>query len=506
MFLYTFYINLFPSQCEIMKKKFLLFLIINIFTSFLLSINAQSFLLNDNNYLRVYESIYQKNSRNSKKNIDEYYYLNAKKKDPLKSAWINYLYASYYKKNEDFKETFRYAKMVNNYALNYNNQQLIVLSNEQLAWVFYNLNWFSQSEKILKTNFQIIKEIENESLKDILTFKNSYRMAGLIRAKNGKNDSVIHYYQNGLEHIKDYKNMILSDDLASLLDNLGYAYLEEDLDSAMIYFNKSKKFISPYNKVRNAIINTHIAEVEKKRHNNHLAKRLIEDAIPIVKDSEHKYLISYLYKNLAAVNDNLGLAEEEIKATQNFILYKDSLDIKRNLSVDLAINYIQNQTEKEKNKLFMFSMYSIIVILVILSLMLLYQLISQKKHYKKELDLWKKSHDFFRFNTIENSTYLSEQIQLNTRILNAMFQRDINFRDLFNELHKSFEQRLLAKEGSLNRTDLDFCYYLRMGLSTKEIERASGLKPKAIEYRKYKLRKLFNLEPKDDLYDWINKI
>lgn len=101
---------------------------------------------------------------------------------------------------------------------------------------------------------------------------------------------------------------------------------------------------------------------------------------------------------------------------------------------------------------------------------------------------------------------VDKEKNLRNDTLNAMYQRNIIFREYFNELYPGFEQRLLAKEPSLNRTDLDFCAFLRMGLSTKEIENAAELKTKAVEYRKYKLRKIFNIDSKEDLYQWIEKI
>jgi len=470
----------------------------------------------DAEYRDILNTIYKSKSIVAKSKIDDFYYKNVRTEDKANQAWANYLYATLYKKDEDFKETFRYANLTSQYAKNNDDEILLILSNEMIAWVYYNMDWYKQSRELLDENFRLVNEVKDQREKNYLFFKTAYRKAGLIREENGPLDSVIYYYKSGIKHInrnlaEETDRLVIYENLSSLYDNLGYAYLTKNQDSASYYFFKGKEYVTDHNKVRNAIIDLHLADIETNKGEILKAKNLITNSIPELLDSEHKFLATFAYKKLAELSKKLGENREEILATEKYIIYKDSLDIKKKKSVHLALDYIQNEGQ-EKEYTFP-NIYIYLGVLGLMFLIILYLIYDNRKQKKSRNNIEEILRNIHQNNINTKTKIIKEEIKtdddsndLKNKTLNAMFQKNIIFREYFNQLHPGFEQRLLEKEPSLKRADLDFCYYLRMNLSTKDIEHVADIKTKAVEYRKYKLRKLFQLDSKEDLYQWINQI
>ncbi len=56
------------------------------------------------------------------------------------------------------------------------------------------------------------------------------------------------------------------------------------------------------------------------------------------------------------------------------------------------------------------------------------------------------------------------------------------------------------------RTELEFCAYLKLNFSTKQIATYTNSTIKSVECKKYRIRKKFDLDPSADIYVWINSI
>ncbi len=91
--------------------------------------------------------------------------------------------------------------------------------------------------------------------------------------------------------------------------------------------------------------------------------------------------------------------------------------------------------------------------------------------------------------------------------MDAMKSKDVKpddeywklFQENFDLIHKQFFRHLREKYPSLTSTDLKFCAYLRLNLSTKDIANMSGLSIRGVEGARYRLRKKLDLKEGDDL-------
>jgi len=78
------------------------------------------------------------------------------------------------------------------------------------------------------------------------------------------------------------------------------------------------------------------------------------------------------------------------------------------------------------------------------------------------------------------------------------------FKLQFTEIHKDFFNNLKAKHPSLTKTELKFCAYLRIHLSSSQISSVLNVTNEGIKKSRYRIRKKLELSPKDSLEDYIS--
>ena len=78
------------------------------------------------------------------------------------------------------------------------------------------------------------------------------------------------------------------------------------------------------------------------------------------------------------------------------------------------------------------------------------------------------------------------------------------FKLLFTEVHKDFFNKLKAKHPALTKTELKFCAYLRIHLSSSQISSILNVTNEGIKKTRYRIRKKLDLSPKDSLEDYIS--
>ena len=79
------------------------------------------------------------------------------------------------------------------------------------------------------------------------------------------------------------------------------------------------------------------------------------------------------------------------------------------------------------------------------------------------------------------------------------------FESYFNSAHQNFMDRLRQQYVDITTGDLRICCLLRMNMSTKEIASLMNVSVRAIELRRYRLRKRLGLEGDTNLVDFLMK-
>ncbi len=79
----------------------------------------------------------------------------------------------------------------------------------------------------------------------------------------------------------------------------------------------------------------------------------------------------------------------------------------------------------------------------------------------------------------------------------------LSFEASFNNAHQNFLERLRQQYSDLTPGDLRICCLLRMNLSTKEIASLMNVSIRAVELRRYRLRKRLGLDSETNLVDFL---
>lgn len=76
----------------------------------------------------------------------------------------------------------------------------------------------------------------------------------------------------------------------------------------------------------------------------------------------------------------------------------------------------------------------------------------------------------------------------------------------FKSAYPEFFENLASVNANLQNSEIIFCIYLKLRLSTKEIAIYTFVTPKAIQNRKNRLRKKLSISSDTDIYKWFDKI
>jgi tetratricopeptide (TPR) repeat protein len=100
------------------------------------------------------------------------------------------------------------------------------------------------------------------------------------------------------------------------------------------------------------------------------------------------------------------------------------------------------------------------------------------------------------------------------KIISKNIEKNLEVDDEFELLKSSFENTNPIfftslqdrASGNLTKLDLKYCGYIKLGIDTKQIANIMNIEAKSMRMARYRIRKKLNLNKKDDLDDFINKI
>jgi|UPI00068E02D5 DNA-binding CsgD family transcriptional regulator len=101
---------------------------------------------------------------------------------------------------------------------------------------------------------------------------------------------------------------------------------------------------------------------------------------------------------------------------------------------------------------------------------------------------------------------LNQKIFVQDEILTLAKENSPRLLNKFRLVDPDFFSKLSAIQPNLKNSELIFCIYLKLNLTTKEIATYTFVTPKAIQNRKNRLRKKLNIASDVDIYKWFNDI
>ncbi|MBS7232216.1 hypothetical protein KHA90_14410 [Flavobacterium psychroterrae] len=430
------------------------------------------------------------------------------------------------------------------------------------AYDIYKTNNNIEEVAKLENNLAIIYAVGNNKEKALQYFLNVYRYqksrhdsVKLIKILNNigtlylkKNlDSSLHYYKKAYLINKTLKDNDLK---VNVCTNLARAYdLKKDKINADYYFDEAFSLVKTG---VNTIVETFVYEsfseymLKQKKYDAVIvnAKKALElskenvysfSGLNLNKMLYQVYINKEDYKNAVyyfqkynAINDSINVEEKAV----NIERIKLEQDYKARTQIKTLIE------QKQQFKYYVVGLILIVGILILIILLIKYrntniknqlekeklntkmQALNQTLEAKKKVLIGKAMAEIHRTDNINEILTDLKQIKLKTvnremqhaiDIVLKRLEKNLNtdiwkeFEISFEQVHKSFFDKLTVDYPSLTPKDRRLCALLYLDLTTKEISQITGQSFKSIENARTRLRKKFDLtNEKVNLSTYLN--
>ncbi|WP_170227619.1 LuxR C-terminal-related transcriptional regulator [Flavobacterium noncentrifugens] len=312
---------------------------------------------------------------------------------------------------------------------------------------------FGKAKKmLLKVDEHIGKITDREKIRKI-RFVN-FTNLGAVNFELGLQDSAEYFIQKSI-HLSDGANDEESLNQFRNLLILGQVYNAKKDGLKALHFLKKAEVIEPK-------LATNLQE------KNMLYQELVE-SYKALDSSEQVNIYTYKAKDTE-------IAYEKNKSSSLKKIINDDLLKERNYSLYIVTGFS---------------------VLLLLSLYFIYRLHKKNKLLVQQETL---SEKYLQDNkqTIDQETL--------SKLINLLKQHDAAFMTVFHGVFPDFVNKIQAIQPNVVQTEVEFCAYMKLNLTTKEISKILSIEPKSVQAKKYRIRKKLNIPNEVDIYMWFNQI
>lgn len=421
-----------------------------------------------------------------------------------------YIGKEYYNLNE-LKKAFIYAAKAEAEANIINESSILSDVFRLRAICFYGTGLYTAAKKELNKALVITNSIKDQDDKHRKRGFIYILMALPTLAKNDKQkDSILYYSKKSYnEFLNMKKETFLKNEglsLATLRIGLNFIILKQN-DSAEYYLKKSfsiaNKIDDRYGKAYSlkSLGELYFIKQEYKQsiiyYNEAILEAKKRQLMPLLKDC---------YLGLSKVYNTTGNPQGVKKSLNSYVRLTDSITVLNNKIVDESIEHLIKEKEDDyKNNTHRLQRIKALLIgIIIITLVVLFffyrKLSLEKLKRQKNTELLKNKEKKLQQLIEFNAVTLEEVLQLAKN-------KDASFFIKFQELYPDFIEKLAPKTekgATLIHSELILCAMIKLGFTTKEIAQNLNSTVGAVETRKYRLRKKFNLvSSEEDLTIWM---
>jgi len=271
------------------------------------------------------------------------------------------------------------------------------------------------------------------------------------------------------------------------------------LDSAEYYLNKSLS--SNLTKAQYSTSKTleNFGHLFKVKGDYQKALSYYLQSLEISQRSKHKTDVREGFKNVSDIYKFLGNSEESDRYFLKFTVLNDSINLSEKKVMAHAVKRIlqeqKQEEQKEKKRLYAVAGGIIILLLTVF-------FVIRRKYLK---------HQKNKDRLIETQTQQVEVLKKKAgdaydEIIQLAKEGDPFFMVKFKEIFHEFYEKLMAHTPDLTDHDLKSCAYIKLNLDNKDISRLENVTVRAIQTKRYRLKKKLNLPAEVDLVTWINTL
>lgn len=362
------------------------------------------------------------------------------------------------------------------------------------------LKLYQQAIREFRLQLSLIKNLIGEKQKKSYQF--TYENLSAVFDQTGQLDSVEKYNHLLLASLKgeDEKKEVFR--YLVVYDNLGRLYVNKgDFVKAQQYLDKALALVKKYNIP--VVLNTYssLGLLEEKKGDLEKAADFYEKSLKNKREVGSRNGMKNSYRQLSDFyrKNNLNKAKAD-QYELAFSRLNDSLERENRQVVDMVLNQILKLKDKESDTKVSKSVTISIIALVLLVVAVTF-FIWRSRHNRKVLD--QKEVALQETETINKE--LTEQIGENkfNNLIELAKNNNPEFLTLFTELYPQFIQALKSLDPKIRTTELEFCAMAFLNFSTKNISEYTYVTIRAVQVRKNRLRKKFEIPSDADFNNWM---
>ncbi len=316
-------------------------------------------------------------------------------------------------------------------------------------------------------------------------------------------DSVLYYRKKSYNIQQFISNKKLKNALVIDASLLGTFYLNKgQLDSAKHYFEASNALAEKLKLLKLSIESfLGLGQIYTKRNETDSALLYYKTALKIAQKGKRVGNIKASYRLIAQLYEKLGDKDNAKNYASMYAAITDSIAAANKVSSQVTAEIIlaEKETHHEKSRMTYVTLIVAAIIAVIASILAFFHLRNKHsnsvKTHQQEKTLLNRKFEELQVDK------LSEDVL--KEINNLVKDNDPSFYAKFKEHHPVFIYKLTKHSPDILSSDLDLCAKLKLGFNTKEIAYFSKTSLRAVESRKYRIRKKIGLSTDDDLATWI---
>jgi len=315
-------------------------------------------------------------------------------------------------------------------------------------------------------------------------------------------DSLQKYTELQLNVLQDFDEKDAAAMYLGAYNDLGQLYIKKgDFAKAQRYLDKSVVIVEKYKIPEFYNTLTYLGNLEDRKGNRQKALAFYERSLANMREVGNKNAIKNTYRYLANyyINNKLDKAKAD-EYELAFSRLNDSLERENRKVIDIVLNQILKAKDQESATKVSKSMKVSIIALVLLIVAITF-FVWRSKRDRRILD----QKEEFLQETETINRELTEQIGENkfNNVIELAKSNNPEFLILFKELYPQFIQALKSLDPNLRSTELEFCAMAFLNFSTKNIAEYTFVTVRAVQIRKNRLRKKFDIPSDADFNNWM---
>ncbi len=364
--------------------------------------------------------------------------------------------------------------------------------------VFGEMGKYIDSKIFLHESLKFAKKIDNEELKRSRLGVIYNDLAYNFDQNEHQHDSVIKYYKKGFEQFDQmnlhYTLKAKTKSLAYL--NIGNAYLKfHKLDSAVNYLNQSRQIATDVqHKTVEANAMEALGSLYRMERDYEKSTLMYLQAIPIAQELHDLRLLRKLYFNVSISYDENNDLENSKKYLNEYIALADSLE---NEGYE-SDNFISERLKMFKSREGFFRKATVFVLFCVGFLAIVFYIFRKKKNTKKIGNAPVRT-----VFSEKNVLTPDDQQRILKNVVSLAERDDPSFLLVFRKSFPDFFDSLSKLNPNLIASEQKLAALAVLNFTTKEIALFTNSSVRAIEAKRYRLRKKLDIPTEADLNLWL---